>query len=308
MNIKHIIIGDAHGHYHNVRELLIRKEVINYKNERINKDTIQCYSVGDLIDGDMNYSGDHLLLEHAPEWFDKIAIGNHEFSFLGGPEFRGLRQHDRDLARRLFNLEHQKLYVPAFLVENYLVVHAGVAARWNFLTAPDALCAINHVWDLSNGVNSNGKTTGEFPMLDWIGPARAGQGANDTGGIFWLDWTEARAANFNQIVGHTPITSGPTRCGYVNGVEHWNLDVGGKYGYGLGGVEIENGHISPFFWGREIKFVDPKEDAETVEETEEVSEVSFEPDEGLWQEVDWELNPTDPADDYREMCKNLLGA
>lgn len=299
--------------------MLQSKGVIDYNLQRVNRDEVKVYCTGDLIDGDYNRHGDHLLLKHAPEWFDAVCIGNHEFAFIGGPDFGGKRDHDRDLVRSILNLEREGVYVPAVAVEGYLLVHAGLADRWSFQTAEDAAEAIGHVWRMSNEEEAKGG----WPMLDWIGPGRAGKWANDTGGIFWLDWTEARNSNFNQIVGHSTMPHGPISKHYANGVEHWNIDTGGKTGYCLGGVEIENGKATPFFWGQRFRWADPEPEESSVID-----------DDNLWQEVNFDLSPKDeeeegpydrpysfegavddtenpysydPADDFRAMMESLPG-
>lgn len=263
--MKHIIIGDVHGNFDNLRNLLISKGAINEDNERINKESLKVYCSGDLIDGAINRDGDMLILEYAEEWFDRIAIGNHEWSFLGGPDFGGSRTKDRELMRRLLELERRKLYVPAFLVENFLVVHAGLARRWGFRSESDALDAINFAWEMSEDDQE------DVAMFDWISKARAGKWGNETGGIFWLDWKEQRNRNINQIVGHSTIPTGPIVVDNPEGTSHWNIDVGGKTGLCLGGVTIEDGKVIPFFYGQRFQFV-TKEIVEPVREEEELDE------------------------------------
>lgn len=279
--MKHYVIGDVHGNFANLRNLLLSIGAINEDNERINKDSLKVYCSGDLIDGAVNRDGDLLILDYAAEWFDKVAIGNHEWAFLGGPNFGGARSKDRELMRRLLVLERRKLYVPAFMVENFLVVHAGLADRWGFRTEADALDAINFVWDISESDED------DVPMLDWIGPKRAGKWANDTGGIFWLDWSESRNKKINQIVGHSTITSGPVSVEYPNeGTIHWNIDVGGKYGYGLGGVLIENGEATPWFFGNRVELVSKsKNEIEVEVDADEDDELTAEALAHLMEEV-----------------------
>ncbi len=255
--MKSIVIGDVHGHFSNLRSLLIEKGAINENNERINRDSLKVYCSGDLVDGGFNRAGDMLILEHAEEWFDGVAVGNHEWSFLGGDDFGGCRKKDRELALGLLQLEAKGVYRPALLVENWLVVHAGLADRWSFRSEADALAAIEFNWTLAK------EERDETPMLDWIGRVRAGKWGNPCGGIFWLDWEEDRNKHINQIVGHSTIPSGPVDINYIQeGTTHWNIDVGGKHGHGLGGVEIENGVATPFHWGSRFRYVTREEPRE----------------------------------------------
>jgi hypothetical protein len=245
---KNLVIGDVHGHYHNLRKMLLSFGAINEDNERINKDTLGVYCTGDLVDGGTNRWGDMMILEHAAEWFDEIVIGNHELPFFGGTSFMGLRKHDREFQRALLNLEAAGKYVPSTVVGDFLLVHAGLADRWGFDTPEDANDVIRMFW------NQSTEQSKEVPILDWVGPART-KHADPTGGVFWLDWTEKRNTKFNQVVGHSTYLEGPIAVAYDGKVEHWNIDVGGKYGNALGGIMIEEGQPTlPVFWGERRSF------------------------------------------------------
>ena len=279
-----MVIGDCHGHFTNLRSFLIEQGAINEDNQRINRDSLRVYCTGDLIDGGVNRTGDLLILEYASEWFDEIVIGNHEWPFFGGLKFMGLRQHDRELMLKLMQLEAEGKYVPSTVVNDTLLVHGGLAKRWSFKSAQDANDVLRMLWDTSQ------EETKDIPMLDWIGPART-KYANETGGIFWLDWEEDRNTNFNQVVGHSTYVNGPLVVHYANGVEHWNIDVGGKYGYSLGGVIIEEGQpTKPVFWGSRIRitYKKPTDEELTVEdEAEDLWENDdLDPDgTEMWQEL-----------------------
>lgn len=254
--MKHLIIGDVHGNFGNLREFLIEQGAIDEHNRRINKDTLKVYCSGDLIDGHYNRQGDLMLLALADQWFDKIAIGNHEWSFCGGMDFGGCRRHDRDIILGVNQLIAREIYVPAFVVEDYLVVHAGLADRWGFYTAQDACEAIQFAWDNVKAEDD------ENLLFDGIGPLRAGKFADECGGIFWCDWEEPRNRKINQIVGHSTYPEGPLCMKYHNSeTEHWNIDVGGKTGLCLGGVVIENGTATPVFWGQRFRFKSEWEDS-----------------------------------------------
>ena len=261
--MRNLVIGDVHGHFKNLRTLLLEQGAINESNERINKDTLKVYCTGDLIDGGVNRMGDFLLLDYIEEWFDEVVIGNHEYSFLGGPQFHGLRMHDRPFQLKLLELEERGIYVPATKVNDYLLVHAGLSNRWNFKTVDEALSVIKLSWDTVQDL------TDEMPVLDWIGSMRAPKFGDPVGGIFWLDWDEPRNILISQVVGHSTRLDGPIVKRYLNGsVEHWNIDVGGKFGVGLGGIIIEEGEPTiPVFSGgryfpKEEKFINPHADDE----------------------------------------------
>jgi hypothetical protein len=246
--LKNLIIGDVHGNFDNLFKFLMEQGAINDIGQRINTQKLNVYSVGDLLDcGKGTREGDMKILEYLERerWFNQVVIGNHEYSYLGGLDFGGVRKHDRTLASKLLELEKAGIYVPALSIDGFLVTHAGLADRWSFSTAEDAFEAINFCWE-------NSEDDEEVAILDWIGPERAGRFANDTGGIFWLDWTEKRNTKINQIVGHSSQYDGPIKIDNPEGTVHWNVDVGGKSGYGLGGVIVENGQATPVFWGERL--------------------------------------------------------
>jgi Calcineurin-like phosphoesterase len=244
--MKNLIIGDVHGHFDNLRNLLIEQHVINEYNERINRETIKCYSVGDLIDGDFNRQGDLLCLEYAKDWFDRVGIGNHEWAFMGGPAFQGLRMYDRELVFEMLKLESIGVLTPAFMVEDYLVVHAGLGERWGFYTEKDALEAIQFQYEYAQNEDTR------IPLFDDISTKRGGS-SRDGGGIFWNDWKEPRNKRINQIVGHSPQIDGPIYEQYPEyGTEHWCIDAGGKWGTGLWGITLEDGVINVVGTGKKV--------------------------------------------------------
>jgi hypothetical protein len=292
--LRNLIIGDVHGHFKNLRRLLIEQGAINEDNERINQDTLKVYCTGDLIDGGVNRMGDFLILDYIEEWFDEVVIGNHEYPFMGGPAFVGLRSHDRQLQLRLLELEEKGVYVPSIAIGDTLLTHAGLSSRWSFKTAQDANDAIRAIWD--NAI----ETTDDVPILDWVGPGRSKFG-NDVGGVFWLDWSEPRNLNINQVVGHTSFIEGPIVTRYAkNTIEHWNVDAAGKFGLGLGGIIIEEGQPTiPVFSG--IRYV-PKEE-KFIYYSKEKKEWDGWKDEIDWEEID-SLDDEENLAKYRELMES----
>lgn len=242
--MKHLVVGDIHGYHHNLRKFLVAHGAINKKGERINKDTLKVYSVGDLIDGEVNRQGDILNLEYASRWFDAVCIGNHEYAFLGGKEFGGRRKHDRKTMRMFLNLIDQGVYVPSTIAHGHLLTHAGLAEYFSFLNVEDANEYINSMWKMAPEID------GEISVFDWTGKDDSSYG-DPTSGVFCLDWPSKRNHHFPQIVGHTTFYTGPIEKDYSNGIRHWNIDIGAKVGKGVGGVVLDedNDTITPVFWG-----------------------------------------------------------
>lgn len=242
--MKHLIVGDIHGFHHNLRKFLVAQRVVNKKGERINQDTIKVYQAGDLIDGDVNRQGDILNLEYAPEWFDAVCIGNHEYAFLGGKEFGGRRKHDRKTMRMLLSLIDQGVYVPSVVADGHLITHAGLAKHFGFLNVEDAQEYIKLMWRMAPD------TKDETPVFDWTGKDDVTYG-DPTSGVFCLEWTGERNSHFPQVVGHTTYYTGPVQKIYEDGVTHWNVDVGAKTGKGVGGIILddEDHSVKVVHWG-----------------------------------------------------------
>lgn len=251
--MKHLVIGDVHGYHRNLRKFLTDQGVIDKKGNRINRDEFKVYCTGDLADGNINRQGDLLNLEYAREWFDAVCLGNHEYGFLGGKHYSGKRKHDRKLLSKLIDLIDEGVYVPAILIPggsygDFLAVHGGFADEFGFDNAKDAYEYIKTMWDIAPSLNE------EIAIFDWQGALRSGTTyyCDPTGGIFELDWNESRNTKFNQVVGHTHYSEGPMHKLYDDdNTVHWNVDVAGKQGRGLGGIIIDDvaGSVTPVFWG-----------------------------------------------------------
>lgn len=251
--MKHLIIGDVHGYHRILRKFLTEQGVIDKKGNRINRDEFKVYCTGDLCDGNINRQGDLLNMEYAAEWFDAVCLGNHEYGFMGGKHYSGKRKHDRKFLSKLLDLVDAGVYVPAILIPggdygDFLAVHGGFSEHFGFDTAQDAYEYIKVMWDIAPSLNE------EIAIFDWQGAARAGSTyyCDPTGGIFELDWAEDRNTKFNQIVGHTHHYEGPIMKEYEeHGTYHWNVDVGGKQGKGVGGVIVDDveSSVTPVFYG-----------------------------------------------------------
>ena len=259
--MKHLIVGDNHGFHHNLRKLLVQQEVINKKGAAINRDEYKVYCTGDLIDGEINRAGDILNLQLLDEWFDEVCIGNHEYAFLGGRDFGSKRKHDRETLRLLLqHLDSGKL-VPSTVVKGHLLTHAGLSDEFDFQTAEDANEFIRAMWDAAP------EHDGTIAIFDWKNNAdyTGYTTADPTSGIFNLAWKKDRNQNFGQVVGHTIFTNGPIQQKQeIDGVVHYNIDVGAKEGKSIGGIIIDDDSddIVSVFWG-ERKY-DNKKQSETL--------------------------------------------
>lgn len=246
------VFGDVHGRLDALESLLLDAEIIDADGDRIDTET-EVVSVGDLMNvtlGDL--SGDSACLARVGSWVDKALVGNHEgpFALKYHPEFGGYHC-DGALFQRYRSLMFEGKIVPALLVGDTLVTHAGVSAYFGFETAEEAYDAITDVWANYGALVRDetkffwGET--EIPkylLLDGIGRRRGG--TLPFGGILWNDFdTEPLSQRFSQVFGHTPQPHGPVVTEwYGSGYFHLNIDKSAKSGLAAAGVWLDaEGHF-----------------------------------------------------------------
>ena len=289
---KTFVVPDMHGHYESLRALLRAAGVIDENDERYdeveareleaearmdgsepdaefwsrteNQRSYRVVSLGDLANATLNdVNGDEQCLLKVRDWFDYIILGNHESGYL----FRDMGfngYHEAPHLKSLYNsLYRQGIVVPAVMIGNTLLSHAGVHEYFDFQDSDEAFDAIWEVWENYNEYETSWNEDGtsehrfsfrngqiEIPksmLLNAVGKARGGD--LPFGGILWSDWREERKnINFNQIVGHTPISDGPVLTTYESkGVFTLNLDVDAKSGKTPFGIWIdEEGDLLEF--------------------------------------------------------------
>lgn len=230
------IVSDIHGNYGALWSLLNQEGLVDDTEERtpLGKAT-QIVSIGDLLNAVLvDVTGDELCASVADKWFDKLIIGNHEWPYLYPTAvFNGYYAHPP--LRMLYNMwRREGFVVPAMVVGDTLVTHAG----WAFKTyehAHDTYAAIMRAWD-------NYDPNEGDPILDGIGPRRGGR--HFYGGILWSDWHEPKHKGFRQVVGHTPTPDGPIFYERQDGTWTLLIDTGCKGGGVPSGVWLdEEGQI-----------------------------------------------------------------
>lgn len=266
------VFGDIHGKPEALRRLLQAAGVVNDADERNalvclkTHDEFAPYkvvSVGDLLNGVLeDANGDEQCLLRSSSWVDKLVMGNHEsgyvFNNMGFNGFTSLPH----LASAYRSLAMQGKVVPAVLVGETLVTHAGVVEQFQFLTASSAYKAIMNTWENYTRPEFQSEYF-DFPnfvdipkylLLDGIGRRRGGN--SPVSGILWADWKEPKNFFFNQIMGHTPMPEGPVHTTYATqGTFTINIDAGGKSGYNPWGVWLDSD-------GRVVQFITAPEDDE----------------------------------------------
>lgn len=216
------LIPDLHGRPIALRALLFDAGIIDDEGQRVNRDDL-VVSIGDLLNAtlvDENGDRESLLLSH--DWIDVLIAGNHEIEYIFpnmGMGFNGYHPAP-DIVSQYRSLFFQGKVVPALLIGETLISHAGVMQYFNFKTALEAYNAINYAWEnLPRLAFSEEDESFEFEfngqevvlpketLITAVSKARGG--VHPYAGIMWSDWTEPKNTNFSQIVGHTPLKNGP---------------------------------------------------------------------------------------------------
>lgn len=249
------IFGDMHGRWDFLEKLLQAAGIMDEDGQVMDKGLV--ISIGDLINGTMmDINNDTEMITKAKDVVDLWVAGNHEacytFPHLG---FQGFVPSP--IIQTEYNgwMRSGKL-VPCVQIGELLITHAGVNKAFAFNTAKEAHDAIWDVWEnyfqfadpIPGGSRPLGKPEPwQFKgqryqwswLLDGITHDRGGNAA--VGGVLWDDWSQPKNTNFSQIMGHTPIKTGPVIHRHLgSGVFTLNLDCGAKKGMTPYGVWVDD--------------------------------------------------------------------
>lgn len=240
------VVPDIHGRIESLENLLLSAGVIDLDGERITDH--QVVSIGDLANATlMDQNGDEACLLTARTWFDKLILGNHEAGYVfDGMSFNGY--YPAPHLKSLYNSFYlDRFVVPALLVGNTLLSHAGVHEYYAFESAVEAYEAIWDVWENYREYSEDYTQKFYFPenveipkalLLDGVSSKRGGN--VPMGGILWSDWGEKKNTKFSQVVGHTPIKDGPVWTRYWSkGIYTLNIDCAAKKGLTPWGVWLD---------------------------------------------------------------------
>lgn len=235
-NMRTFVMGDIHGNYDLAYGLLTQVGVmVDDKRDP----EIRSIQIGDLIDGTIgSHRGDKMLLAEAHLLFDEIVMGNHEFSFLGGPVFHGMSSSG-PITDELIRLVDQDIIVPSTVVDRFLLTHAGLPAAIEVEGVDEANRQIRDLAYKGNLFHNVSRNRG---------------GRDPWGGILWADLAEPKNPHISQIFGHTPDPNGPTIARHGD-YEHINIDIGAKRSMAdtgwSGGLMIEeDGTYVPHIYSR----------------------------------------------------------
>jgi hypothetical protein len=215
-NQRVVIVGDVHGDYAVLAQLLRRLGVID--DQGIRQPGFHTIQLGDYIDG--AYRGvppewDWHVLERAETWFDVLLVGNHEpwwaFDLKTGkpgpynaapPPYPA---RNRQMLRRLWRTGRLRV---AYSTGPWLLTHGGVH-REHLARHPKLETAAQ--WDeyLNQRFREHLVKRGFDPIFD-------SDGLRSTGGIFWChlpERSDESDESVPQIVGHShgarPYKFGP---------------------------------------------------------------------------------------------------
>jgi len=226
------VVSDIHGNVAALWALLNQEGLVGDTEELTELgETTTIVSIGDLLNAVLeDVTGDEMCAHVAPKWFDHLIVGNHEWPYLHDTAtFSGYYGHPP--LRSQYNAWRRSGFVvPALLVGETLLSHAGWAFTGDW-TAEEAYLAIEKAWQ-------------EYPnwrnyVLDAIGWARGGRA--EVGGILWSDFrSEKKNKRFSQVVGHTPMPEGPVLYERQDGTFTLNIDTGCKGGGRPSGVWLDD--------------------------------------------------------------------
>ncbi len=221
--MNYFIIGDIHGCYHTLMELLRNKE---------DKDHLVC--VGDYIDRGL-YPGEtiQLLKEYLSNGNSTLLMGNHDFyyaQYISGHSssqekylIKNFKETESKLLRfgitneEFLSFKDKLLFI--FETDNFIVSHAGINRK---------------VFEIVNK-NPVIKNNCYGDILIEIEKIR-GYGRTYVYENILLDRTLPDNLNKSQIHGHTPLMCfNPT---FFEKIQSWNLDTGAFLGWGMSAIRI----------------------------------------------------------------------
>jgi hypothetical protein len=248
------LIPDLHGRPIALRALLFEAGIIDDEGQRVNRDDL-VVSIGDLLNGTYkDYEGDLESLRLSEDWIDVLIVGNHEIEYIFpdmGMSFNGYHPA-QDIISQYRSLFFQGKVVPALLVGETLITHAGVMEYFNFNTSLEAYDAIHYSWQnlarlafdeegesFEFDFSGQGVTLPKETLITAVAKDRGG--SYPYAGILWSDWKEPKNTNFSQIVGHTPMKNGPVLHEQM-GTDTFtlNIDCSAKSGEDPVGVWVDD--------------------------------------------------------------------
>lgn len=204
-----LVVGDLH-----CKQRVVLPTVEEYLNK--NTDVKTVVFLGDYVD-DYNVTGEYMIdqLKYHVKWYNSVKdnvnvvhlCGNHDWSYVVKDSVVA-SGHIYDVEEDVQHLLNRLNMSMACVIGPFLTTHAGLTQEWarscEELKDTDAFKAC----DVLNNMFLEKDT-----RLNKCGKSRGGQGYS---GPLWADASELYDSSYNQIVGHTPVST-PT---IVRGLPH----------------------------------------------------------------------------------------
>lgn len=259
MNETTLIIGDVHGNWNALRDILQRAGAMDENEERVAG--FRIISVGDVVNcapNNTRYRGffpDDYKTLHAVykrNLIDEICVGNHELFYthdresgrFGGMAYSTDMLHPA-LEPLMKTMTKQGIYKAATTAHGWLITHAGVAPQFQAMQKYTEIeQGEKNVEEWARMLNYY-LNEREDPIIDNAGYSVGGMGI---GGIVWFRPDDIFIADqygkhrdgrvdLKQIVGHTIDADNPQ---YLEPLNMWFIDSG-SYMDGKGSGIIWNG-------------------------------------------------------------------
>jgi hypothetical protein len=199
-----LIIGDVHGKWNLLRQLLEQEGIVNEEGERINKD-VEIIQVGDLGDFRKKVGEDLACYRAVQEGLiDLVLWGNHDRCIRDKQhQFNGYHQPGPTMTHLIKLLEVSGKIRWAHAIHGYLLTHAGLHDTFAEFEVPEGLNK-NDPYDVADYLNQNPEKytrLGLDELHNSVCKIRGGM--NYWGGIIWRDFSEALYDRFPQVFGHS---------------------------------------------------------------------------------------------------------
>lgn len=201
-----LIIGDVHGHYDRLYELLRAAGVIDVRGKRVDHDT-EVIQIGDLGDcSEDSRAGDLACWELVRDRvIDLVIWGNHDRAvFHPGHFFSAYGEPIGATTEIMSSLVEEERVVIAAHRHGHLITHAGLDDEWR---QREPRLDLETAADLAETlVAIESDTSHKFvAVIDAIEPLRGGH--DPVGGVLWRHCGRpgdpAQLVGVPQIVGHT---------------------------------------------------------------------------------------------------------
>lgn len=195
-----LVVGDMH-----CKQKIILPYVEEYVN--LNTDVDNVVLLGDYVD-DYNVTDKFMLeqLQYHVEWYNRVRsnvnvvnlCGNHDWCYLVTDNVVA-SGHRYAIESGVRDLLCELNVTMSCVVGQFIVTHAGLTREWTDSCEEFKDVNVNRVCDVLNTMFAN-----KDARLNKCGSSRGGKGCS---GPLWADASELYDSPYNQIVGHTPVST-----------------------------------------------------------------------------------------------------